>query len=586
MLTYETTTAVYDDTSYDPKGYTIDDGLWTVTLNGSEIYSGETPMEDFSLAAAGKYKISLKVMNSEGLWSETVARYLTVVRDELAPTASVVSDTATGEYHAPITVSLGFEDEENGSGFSHRYVVVTDSTTQPEAGAWGSIGTNTTSSQLLNSVGTHYIHYKVYDNAGNERIGYFGPFTISDNTAPSAPEISYDPEYTEDTWADGDIKLSIAGSTDDFTADEDMVYMYSTDNVDFAELTSDILLEAEGTYNLYFKAVDEQGNESEITSCTVKIDKSNPTDPTLTLIANSTSYDGEWTRYTVYAQLNSSEDAASGIEKYQYKVNDGDWEDGNSEFFEITGEYTIYGRSVDNSGRMSNEVTGTIKVDKKDPEDFEIEAESTAIDKIKISAETTDEHSGLQELAYRINDGKTGWSNWKDSVDETLDGYDRGETVTLQVEVRDNAGNTRIVSKEITTLENTEPVANDDEFELLEDDEITVLDVLENDTDADIGTEPDDSLSVESISELSDVEAGVLTLMEGVVRFTPSENYNGVVSFSYVVKDEMDAQDTAIATITVVPVNDMPTSADSTVQAKEDTTYFFSLANFHTRIST
>ena len=580
MLAYENTEAVYDDTSYDPKGYTIDDSLWTVTLNGSEIYSGNTPMEDFSLAAAGKYKISLKVMNSEGLWSETVARYLTVVRDELAPTASVVSDTPTGEYYAPITVSLGFEDEEDGSGFSHRYVVVTDSTTQPGAEAWGSIGTNAISNQLLNKLGTHYIHYKAYDNAGNERIGYFGPFTISDNTAPNAPEVSYDPEYTPDTWADGNITLSVAGSTDDFTADEDIVYMYSTNNVDFAELTSDILLEAEGTYNLYFKAVDEQGNESEVTSCTVKIDKSNPTDPTLTLTANSASYDGEWTRYTVYAQINSSEDDASGIAKYQYKINDSEWMDGDSGFFELTGEYTIYGRSVDNSGRMSNEVSGTVKVDKTDPEDFEITAESTAVDSIKISAETTDENSGLQELAYRINDGKTGWSDWKASVDEILDGYDRAETVTLQVEVRDNAGNTRIVSKEVTTLENTEPVAEDDEFELLEDDETTVLDVLDNDTDADIGTEPDDSLSVQSISELSDVEAGTLTLTEGVVRFTPAENYNGVVSFSYVVKDEMGAQDTAIATITVVPVNDMPTSADSTVQTKEDVTYFFTLADF------
>ncbi len=750
LLTYISNTLSYSDTSYDPSGASISSRQWTITKDGATapLYTGSTAMTDFTGVAAGRYKISLAVTSSEGVTSEEVSRYLTVVRDTAAPIAA--SDPASGSYNTPKTVTLTFSDETGGSGFSYRYAVVTHSTDIPAT--WGSMGTNSTYSVAVETPGVNYIHYKIRDYAGNEATGYFGPFTITDISAPTAPVISVSPAYADGTWTNQTSTVSAAGSTDDFTADEDIIYLVSTDGTSFIPGDS-VVLSTTGTHTVYFKVTDGSSNSTTV-SRTVKIDMDSPAMPDITLTSDGSSYtEGAWAAHSVAASLSGGLDTGgSGFSGYQYKIGNGDWQSGSSYVFNSSGEFTIYYRSmdavgntseagsknvkvdleapgeptiqydpeyttewtnqtitltaqlasdnltdpadityevstddvtftagngimlsdegehtvyfrvtdaggntttvsrtvnidktpsavpdivmvsngetytedtwtpasveftlsggadtggsglagyqyrindgdwqngdsytldasgvytvryrgVDEAGNYSDAGSKTVKIDLDAPEDFSFRTSITTIDSIDIAAETTDTLSGVS--AYRVFNG-TGWSDWQSSVNQTLSGYTRAQTVTLKVEARDAVGNVRVAEGTVTTLLNTVPKAAGDTYTMNEDAGRKVLDVLINDKDADAG----DSLTVSEISQLSDPDFGTLTLSGGTVQFKPAADCNGTATFTYTAKDLYNATSIASVTLTVAPVNDAPVAADDKVSAKEDTESTFAV---------
>lgn len=563
LLSYISESVAYEDTSYDPSGEGITEKVWKVFLGTTEIYSGSTPKTSFVGAAGGTYKITLDVKNASGIWSETAARYLTIVRDDTAPTATI--DVANGTYNTVKTATLSFADETGGSGFSHRFARVTSSTTTPTD--WGSMGTNSQYSVNLDDLGNNYVHYKIIDYAGNERIGYFGSINLIDNTAPSVPTIDIAPSYVDGSWKNNELELTASGSTDDFTDSADLVYEYSADGINYTS-GNVITVSSGGTHTIYFRVTDESEN-STVTSKTVKIDMTIPS-VNLSMTSDEDTYIGNvWTGNTVDILLTANDAGGSDVKETQYKIDDGSWVTGDSYTFDSSGEYVLYYRSLDNAGNYSDVGEASIRVDLDMPEDFTIEATSTTIDSIDISAETSDSLSGLSPLGYRIWNG-TEWSAWKSLVDETLDGYSRGDEVTIKVEARDNVGNTRLVSIDVTVLSNTLPVAVDDSFAMDEDSLVQELDLLANDTDADFDAKDGETLTIKSIGALSNISGGVLTLENGVVSFKPAVNYNGTLTFDYVIEDSQGATSTSTATIVVNSINDLPVANKDNFNVLED----------------
>ncbi|MCD6394893.1 MAG: tandem-95 repeat protein, partial [Planctomycetes bacterium] len=92
---------------------------------------------------------------------------------------------------------------------------------------------------------------------------------------------------------------------------------------------------------------------------------------------------------------------------------------------------------------------------------------------------------------------------------------------------------------------NDAPVANDDSTTTSEDTEV-IVDVLANDTDADIG----DTLSVQSATNGSN---GTVVNNSDSVTYTPNANFNGIDVFTYTVSDGNGGTDTATVTVTVNP---------------------------------
>ncbi|HHK8461067.1 TPA: tandem-95 repeat protein [Vibrio parahaemolyticus] len=112
------------------------------------------------------------------------------------------------------------------------------------------------------------------------------------------------------------------------------------------------------------------------------------------------------------------------------------------------------------------------------------------------------------------------------------------------------------------TPENDAPVAKDDTTITDEDTPVTI-DVLPNDSDVD-----GDKLSIESASVPK--EQGTVEVVNGKLVFTPAENFNGDAEITYTVTDG-ELTDEAKVTVTVNPVNDMPTiKVDAVESITED----------------
>jgi outer membrane protein OmpA-like peptidoglycan-associated protein len=130
--------------------------------------------------------------------------------------------------------------------------------------------------------------------------------------------------------------------------------------------------------------------------------------------------------------------------------------------------------------------------------------------------------------------------------------------VTFTYTVSDGNGGSTVVTVTVNVqAPNLEPVANDDAVTVAEDSGATVINVLANDT-----TEPGETLVVTSVTQPA--SGGTVTVVGGVVSFTPAANYNGTVTFTYTVSDGNGGTDTATVTMTVSAVNDPPTGVADT----------------------
>ena len=113
---------------------------------------------------------------------------------------------------------------------------------------------------------------------------------------------------------------------------------------------------------------------------------------------------------------------------------------------------------------------------------------------------------------------------------------------------------------------NRGPVAVNDSGTTNEDTAITFTpaQLLSNDSDPDIG----DSVTLVSVGGAIN---GTVSLVSGVVTFTPNSNYDGPASFTYIIRDNAGLTASATVNITVVPVADAPIITSSAASGDEDT---------------
>ncbi|MCJ8311305.1 MAG: tandem-95 repeat protein, partial [Hyphomicrobiales bacterium] len=127
-------------------------------------------------------------------------------------------------------------------------------------------------------------------------------------------------------------------------------------------------------------------------------------------------------------------------------------------------------------------------------------------------------------------------------------------TRTLSTTVNDGvASSVAAVSTVAVTPVNDAPVAAADGTYTFDEDTNFVIGeaaLLVNDTDAE-----NDALTIQSVQNPVN---GTVTLLGGVVTFTPDADYSGPASFEYVVQDGNGGFDTATVSLTVSAVNDAP----------------------------
>ncbi|WP_321778722.1 tandem-95 repeat protein [Sulfurimonas sp.] len=151
-----------------------------------------------------------------------------------------------------------------------------------------------------------------------------------------------------------------------------------------------------------------------------------------------------------------------------------------------------------------------------------------------------------------------------DDISMSIDGV---EVVHLDFEginpLTDSSGNGNDA-----TLSSGAGLVVNNSIETNEDTSITIYssEILTNDTDID-----GDRLSIINVDANVDTHGTISLDAQGNVLFTPEPNYNGEASFSYTISDGQGGTDTAIVTLNVNSVNDMPTlDVQSTASMDED----------------
>ncbi|WP_221793391.1 tandem-95 repeat protein [Oceanobacter mangrovi] len=147
--------------------------------------------------------------------------------------------------------------------------------------------------------------------------------------------------------------------------------------------------------------------------------------------------------------------------------------------------------------------------------------------------------------------------------------FNGSDSLTYQID--DQNGATSNVATLIINISgvNDAPVAANDSSTTDEDTDV-VIDVLANDSDVD-GT-----LDVSQVTIIADPTHGTVAVdnSTGEITYSPTADYNGSDSFTYVVKDNEDAtSNIATVSLTITSVNDAPVANDDTVTLLEDTTH-------------
>ena len=263
---------------------------------------------------------------------------------------------------------------------------------------------------------------------------------------------------------------------------------------------------------------------------------------TVTFVPNA-NYAGEVSFTFAAKDNNGAEDATPGTVTVTVTPVNDDFTDANETI-------SVAEDSTNNTGSL---LTGTSSVDGPVTiKSFSITGESGTF---TLGTAYTGSGKGSITINADGNYSFTPVANWNGSfpaVTYTVtDGSGTDDTSTLTIGV---------------TAVNDAPVGTSDTLTATEDTAITytAADLLGNDTDVE-----SQALSIKSVTPGS---GGTVVLNEdGTVTFTPSANFSGTASFSYVATDgSADSQATSV-TVNVSAVNDAPTtSAVSLTAIAED----------------
>lgn len=288
---------------------------------------------------------------------------------------------------------------------------------------------------------------------------------LPDTVPPSVPQsITTSPEgwnnHNESTvtWAGirdyngSTISDSLGTGSVYYRLDSDSEWTDTGSNSGSGSILVDTAAFEDGVHVIYIRSIDENGNTSAVSSAEIKIDRTAPNAPDI-------SVSGAWTKEDALPVTWSGITDLSGLSRVEYSIDEGEYistghtEEAFSEYpLDVSslsdGVHTVKIRGVDLAGNTGPESGFTIFTDKTAPEVSNVALEPltwTNQDTVAVSWEALTDHdmSGVKE-AYCIIDGgeKVLMPNaeacvYDLSVKETADGEH-----TVLVTFEDAAGNT------------------------------------------------------------------------------------------------------------------------------------------------
>ena len=277
--------------------------------------------------------------------------------------------------------------------------------------------------------------------------------------------------------------------------------------------------------------IDIVSNDTDVEGDTLTLTAATP-DGSGTAAVNS---DGLSVDYTPAANFN-------GTETITYTLSDGT--------DTSTGTLTITVTAVNDAPVA---VSDTAIVDEDTSLTVDVISNDTDVegDTLTLTAATTDGSGTVSVNADGLSVDYTPAAN-----------FDGIEVITYAVSDGVDSDDTGILTITVTAIPEA-PVAVSDTATLLEDADLTSVNVVSNDTDID-----GDSLTLIEVN--TDGTGTVTVNTDGVsVDYTPASNFNGTEIVTYIVSDGL-LIDQGTLTLTITPVNDPPVAVSDTATLLED----------------
>jgi Ca2+-binding RTX toxin-like protein len=498
---------------------------------------------------------------------------VTVLVNPINDAPDAVDDADTTDFNTPITVDLLANDTDVDLPEGDVLTVTAVSVPADQ----GTIENNDDGTALFTPAdgftGDATISYTIEDVAGLSDIAEH-VVTVADDAGNNAPVTAPDTAETDedtpsdpidvlgnDSDPDGDIlEVTEATSPDgtvEITPDNELIF---TPNPDF-----------NGETTITYTAADPSGAETPGT-VTVTVNPINdapdavddvdvtPEDTAITvdLLANDTDVDGDEltvTDVTVPAEQGTV-------------VNNGDGTATFTPVADFTGEVTLSYTIEDEEG-LTDSAEHTVYVN--EVSDAPVSEDDTAEtpEDTAVTIDVLDNDSDPDGDPLVISDASVPEEQGTvEIVDNELlftpaENFNGPATITYVAEDPDGNTSTAEVSVTVTPV-NDAPVAEDDSDETDLNTPVDV-DLLANDSDVD-----GDTLTVTSATVPAD-QGTVSAPVDGVVTFTPADDFTDIATISYTIEDEEGLTDSAEHTIVVSDPALAPVANPDTAETPEDT---------------
>jgi hypothetical protein len=295
------------------------------------------------------------------------------------------------------------------------------------SGAW----TDYTGPFTVSTEGQTVISAQTIDKVGNVSTMTTATAQV-DKTGPSVPTLT----LSNTSWTNENVTFTIANGADTGSGTAKSQYKIGAAGA-WTDYSGPVTISNEGVTNVYARTLDSVGNASAEVQGTARIDKTAPSDPSITLSESA------WTQNPVTFTIGGSSDV-NGV-SYEYSLNGGPFTAGTSGTVTQNGATTVTARAKDSVGNVGNEITRTIYIDNVDPTiTVTPNGQSWTATDVPVTITFADAHSGVDanKRFYKVTGSAAEPSSWDAATSNT-------QTVTIDEEgvwyvhakVEDVAGN-------------------------------------------------------------------------------------------------------------------------------------------------
>lgn len=422
-----------------------------LSTDGGTTWGVETTGTQVTVSAEGTALVRFRSNDLVGNVSPWATA--TVQIDRVAPTDPAVGGGSTAWQDVASLKLTASGSTDGGSGVSTYQV----STSTDSGGHWTTPADG--SSLTVTAQGEALVRFHAVDGAGRTSNWVTGIARI-DRTKPTTPTLSGALSGWQNVASQ---TVTTSGVSDSGGSGLDHVsYETSTDGGTTwgIETTgTQLAVSAQGQTMVRFRSHDFAGNVSDWATATVSIDRSNPTDPA---IATSSA---AWQSVASIVLKAVSADSGSGIDFYHYQVSTnggsswGSVTTGQSKMVTAEGETLVRFQTVDVSGKKSNWVLATARIDRTKPTDPIVSSAGAGwqnATQLNINASGGSDSGGSGFAGYQYQMASNGGS-WGALASGTSAAVITQGTTLVRFHTIDGAGNVSAWSQVTVRIDSTPP---------------------------------------------------------------------------------------------------------------------------------